>query len=342
MSTPRRALISGITGMDGSYLADLLIQKGYTVHGLMRRASTFNTGRIDHIYQDPHLEGTRFFLHFADLTDGTALRRAIADAEPDEIYHLGAQSHVRVSFDLAEYTADTVALGTLRLLEAAREIAPTARIYYAGSSEQFGNAPAPQDESTPFAPRSPYACAKVFGWHTAGNYRDGYGMWITRGILFNHEAPRRGETFVTRKIARGVARIALGLQDRLYLGNLDARRDWGWAPEYVEGMWRMLQQPEPDDYVLATGEAHTVREFMDAACGWAGIESERHVEIDARYFRPLEVDHLLGNAAKAERLLGWSARTRFDEIVRLMVAAELEAARDEAAVESDRLRRASA
>jgi GDPmannose 4,6-dehydratase len=331
MTTPdhaptRRALITGITGMDGSHLADLLIGKGYEVHGLIRRSSSLNTGRIDHLYQDPHAAGGRFFLHHGDLTDGTSLARALRLAAPDEVYHLGAQSHVRVSFDAPEFAGDVDGLGTLRLLEALRDSGRRPRIYQASSSEMFGSAPAPQSEVTPFHPRSPYACAKAYAHHLAVNYREAYGLPISCGILFNHTSPRRGETFLTRKVTRAVAAIAAGRQTRLYLGNLAARRDWGWAPEYVAAMWLMLQQDQPDDYVIATGETHSVEEFVAAAFAAVGRDWREHVVIDPRYYRPAEVDVLQGDASKARLGLGWEPHVTFAEIARRMVAADLAAA----------------
>ena len=320
------ALITGITGQDGSYLAELLLEKGYEVHGIIRRASTFNTSRIDHLFQDPHDRNPRLFLHYADLSDGTALLRIMQAVRPDEIYHLGAQSHVRVSFDLPEYTAEVNCLGTVRLLEAARELGTGTRFYNASSSELFGKVrEVPQKETTPFHPASPYACAKAYGYYLTVNYRESYGLFACNGILFNHESPRRGETFVTRKITRALARILAGRQDKLYLGNLDAKRDWGYAKEYTEAMWLMLQQPEPDDFIIATGEAHSVREFLTKAFGLVGLEHEKYVEIDPRYFRPSEVELLMGDATKAREKLGWIPKTRFDALVHLMVKADLEA-----------------
>ncbi len=318
-----RALITGITGQDGSYLAEFLLAKGYEVHGVIRRASTFNTDRIDHLYRDPHEPDVRLHLHYGDLTDSSGLRVLLERVEPNEVYNLGAQSHVRVSFDQPEYTADTVALGTLRLLEAVRDYQQRTgrqvRHYQAGSSEMFGSAPPPQNEQTPFHPRSPYGVAKVFAhWQTV-NYREAYGLFATNGVLFNHESPRRGETFVSRKITRAATRIALGLQTKLFLGNLDARRDWGFAPDYVEAMWMMLQQPAPDDFVIATGVSRSVREFLDAVFGWVNLDWQLHVVVDPRYLRPAEVDHLLGDASKARRLLAWQPKTSFDEMVRIMV-----------------------
>lgn len=313
----RRALITGVTGQDGSHLSDFLLSKGYEVHGLMRRSSSFNTGRVDHIYDDPS-----FKLHFADLTDGGSLERVLTTVRPDEVYNLGAQSHVRVSFDIPEYTCDVTGMGTLRLLEAVRRVAPMARVYNAASSEMFGASSPPQSESTPFYPRSPYACAKAFAFSLTRNYREGYGLHVSSGILFNHEGPRRGQTFVTRKITRAVARIKAGTQDKLYLGNLAAKRDWGYAPEFCEAMWLMLQQDKPDDYVIATGETHSVEEFVEAAFAHAGLDWHKYVEIDPSYFRPTEVDALLGNASKARSVLGWEPRTTFAELVRLMVEAD--------------------
>jgi GDPmannose 4,6-dehydratase len=329
----QRALITGITGQDGSYLAELLLAKDYEVHGIIRRASQFNTDRIDHLYEDPHLPGARLFLHYGDLIDSAGLRRIIAEVEPDEIYHLGAQSHVKVSFEQPSYTANTDAVGTLRLLEALRDQCngggKQVRFYNAGSSEMFGAAAPPQSEQTAFYPRSPYAVSKVAAHWYAINYREAYGLFICNGILFNHESPRRGETFVTRKITRAVGRIATGLQDKVYLGNLDAKRDWGFAGDYVEAMWLMLQQAEPDDYVVATGAAHSVQEFAEAAFAYAGLDWEQHVEIDARYLRPTEVDHLQGDSSKARKRLGWAPRVSFDELVRMMVDHDVELARQE-------------
>jgi GDPmannose 4,6-dehydratase len=327
----KRALITGISGQDGSYLAELLLEKGYEVHGIVRRSSSFNTHRIDHLYHDPHEKGVRLFTHYGDLADATALIKLLYELQPDEIYHLGAQSHVRVSFEIPEYTFDVTALGTLRLLEAMREAGVSPRFYQASSSEMFGAAPPPQNEGTPFHPRSPYGVSKVAAYWATVNYREAYGMFAANGILFNHESPRRGETFVTRKITRALARIKAGLQDKLYLGNLDAKRDWGYAPDYAEAMWMMLQAPEPDDYVVATGETHSVREFLEAAFSHAGIDWEKYVEIDPRYFRPSEVDVLLGDASKARDQLGWQAKTRFDELVRLMVDADMTELEDQLA-----------
>jgi GDPmannose 4,6-dehydratase len=328
--TTKRALVVGITGQDGSYLAELLLEKGYEVHGIVRRASTFNTGRIEHLYRDPHDPSAHLRLHYGDLADGTSLRRILARVRPTEVYNLGAQSHVRVSFDEPEYTADVVATGTLRLLEALRDHMQTTgdavRFYQAGSSEMFGSAAPPQSELTPFHPRSPYAASKVAAHWYAVNYRESYGMFVANGILFNHESPRRGETFVTRKITRAAARIKLGLENKLYLGNLDAKRDWGYAKDYVEAMWLMLQHHEPDDFVVATGEAHSVREFLDLVFDRLSLDWKKHVEIDKRYFRPAEVDHLLGDATKTKTKLGWAPRVGFEELVKIMVDHDLERA----------------
>ncbi len=320
----KKALITRITGQDGSYLAEFLLKKGYEVHGIIRRASTFNTGRIDHLYQDPHINGVHLFLHHGDLADSSNLAQLLNQLEPDEIYHLGAQSHVRVSFDIPEYTADVTGLGTIRILEAIKKAGVRTRFYQASSSEMFGNAhETPQTENTPFHPRSPYACAKVYAYSVTVNYRESYNLFACNGILFNHESPRRGETFVTRKITRAVAHIKEGLQKKLYLGNLDARRDWGFAPEYVEAMWLMLQQDVPDDFVIATGETHSVREFLEEAFSYAGLEWQEFTEIDPRYSRPAEIDELVGDASKAMKILGWEPKTRFRDLVRLMVEADL-------------------
>jgi GDPmannose 4,6-dehydratase len=320
----KRALITGITGQDGSYLADLLLAKGYEVHGIIRRASTFNTGRIDHLYQDPHLHGVRLFLHYGDLADSVHLVKLLYSLRPDEIYHLGAQSHVRVSFDIPEYTADVTGIGTIRILEAVREAGVKTRFYQASSSEMFGKVQeVPQTERTPFWPRSPYGVAKVFSYWATVNYRESYGLHASNGILFNHESPRRGETFVTRKISRAVARIKLGLDKSLFLGNLEARRDWGYAPEYVEGMWLMLQQDHPDDYILATNETHSVREFVELAFAHADLDWKEYIKHDARYERPAEVDLLIGDPSKAKKALGWEPTVRFPELVRIMVDADL-------------------
>ncbi len=320
----KKALITGITGQDGSYLAEFLLAKGYEVHGIIRRASTFNTSRIDHLYQDPHINGVHLFLHYGDISDSTNLIKLLYRLQPDEIYHLAAQSHVRVSFDIPEYTADVTAMGTVRILEAIREAGTPARFYQAGSSEMYGKVQeTPQRDTTPFYPRSPYACAKVHAHWITVNYRESYGIFACNGILFNHESPRRGETFVTRKITRAAAHIKAGLQDKLFLGNLDAKRDWGYAPEYVEAMWQMLQHEQPDDYVIATGEMHTVKEFLEAAFRCVDLDWHDYVEIDPKYYRPAEVDLLVGDAGKAERELGWRAKTRFTDLVRLMVDSDL-------------------
>ncbi|MFI5731325.1 GDP-mannose 4,6-dehydratase [Kribbella sp. NPDC051587] len=321
--TPKKAFITGITGQDGSYLAELLLAKGYEVHGLIRRASTFNTKRIDHLYEDPHQSDQRLFLHYGDLTDGSRLVTLLASIRPVEVYHLAAQSHVRVSFDEPEYTGDTTGMGTTRLLEAIRMIGLDCRFYQASSSEMFGATPPPQNESTPFYPRSPYGAAKLYGYWMTRNYREAYEMFAVNGILFNHESPRRGETFVTRKITRAVAAIKLGKQDRLYLGNLSACRDWGYAPEYVEGMWRMLQADTPDDYVIATGTSYSVRDFVSLAFDHVGLDWEEYVDHDSRYERPTEVDSLIGDASKANTELGWKAQTHVPELVRIMVDADL-------------------
>jgi GDPmannose 4,6-dehydratase len=322
----KRALITGVTGQDGSYLAELLLSKGYEVCGLIRRSSSFNTERLDRIYQDPHVPDYRLRLVYGDLDDASSLNRAVRTFKPDEIYNLGAQSHVRVSFDVPEYTSSTVALGTLRLLEAIREsgLDKSVRFYQASSSEMFGGAAPPQDESTPFEPRSPYACAKVFAHQLAQNYREAYGMFISCGILFNHESPRRGIPFVTRKITRAAARIRHGLDKKLYLGNLDAKRDWGFAGDYVEAMWMMLQHDKPDDFVVATGESHSVAEVLDVAFGALELDWKKHVEIDQRYFRPTEVDHLHGDAGKARRALGWAPKVGFRQLIDMMVRADEE------------------
>jgi GDPmannose 4,6-dehydratase len=322
----KRALITGITGQDGSYLAELLLEKGYEVHGIIRRSSSFNTGRLTGIFQDPHVPDARLRLHYGDVTDGSSINRLMEKIVPHEVYHLAAQSHVRVSFDIPEYTGDVTGLGCLRLLDAIRETKVPAKFYQASSSEMYGDTKhVPQDEKTPFHPCSPYACAKVYAYHLTINYREAYGIFACNGILFNHESPRRGETFVTRKIARGAARIKAGLDKYLYLGNLDAKRDWGYAPEYVDAMWRMLQQKKPDDYVIATGESRTVREFVAAAFGHVGLDWKKHVRIDPRYYRPTEVSYLLGDASKARRALKWKPQTTFSALVRMMVDAEVAA-----------------
>src|SRR6266478_864029 len=320
-----KALITGITGQDGSYLAELLLAKGYEVHGIIRRASTFNTGRIDHLYKDPHIHGVRLFLHYGDIADSTNLIKLIYRIQPDEVYHLAAQSHVRVSFDIPEYTGDVTGLSTVRILEAIRETGLKTRFYQASSSEMFGKVQeTPQSERTPFYPRSPYGAAKLYAHWTTVNYREAYGLFACSGILFNHESPRRGETFVTRKITRGVARIQAGLQKKLYLGNLGAKRDWGYAKEYVEAMWLMLQQDAPDDYVIATGETHSVEEFLTEAFSYVGLDWRKHVEIDPWYYRPAEVDVLVGDASKAKRELNWEPKVTFAELVSIMVDADKE------------------
>jgi GDPmannose 4,6-dehydratase len=330
-TNPRKALVTGISGQDGSYLAELLLGKGYEVHGIVRRSSSFNTDRIDHLYRDPHESGVRLFTHYGDLTDPVALTKLLYELQPDEIYHLGAQSHVRVSFDIPEYTFDVTGGGTLRLLEAIRESGVQTRFYQASSSEMYGSAAPPQSETTPFHPRSPYAVSKVAAYWLAVNYREAYGMYACNGILFNHESERRGETFVTRKITRAVARIKHGMQDKLYLGNLEAKRDWGYAPDYVEAMWLMLQADAPDDYVIATGETHSVRDFVELAFSHAGLDWQAHVEIDPRYFRPSEVDVLQGDSTKARERLGWTPKVGFEELVTLMVDADVGALEDQLA-----------
>ncbi|WP_267246294.1 GDP-mannose 4,6-dehydratase [Streptomyces sp. PR69] len=327
----KTALITGVTGQDGSYLSELLLSKGYTVHGLVRRSSSFNTERIDHIYQGPQETGRSFVLHHADLSDGVALVNLLRDIQPDEVYNLGAQSHVRVSFDAPLYTGDVTGLGSLRLLEAVRASGIDTRVYQASSSEMFGSTPPPQNEQTPFHPRSPYGVAKVYGYWATVNYREAYGMYAVNGILFNHESPRRGETFVTRKITRAVARIKAGLQSELYLGNLDAVRDWGYAPEYVDAMWRMLQQDEPTDYVVATGVPATVRRFLQTAFSHAGLDWQEHVRYDAKYERPSEVDALIGDASKAAELLGWKPEVMVEDLARIMVDADVKLVEDQLA-----------
>ena len=321
----KTALITGITGQDGSYLAELLLAKGYLVYGIIRRSSSFNTGRIDHIYKDPHDPQSEMRLVYGDLNDGSSLNRIIRTTQPDEIYHLGAQSHVRVSFDVPEYTGEITGLGTVRLLDAIRETGVKTRFYQASSSEMYGNVPGPLNEQSYFQPRSPYAAAKVYAYWITVNYREGYDLFACNGILFNHESPRRGETFVSRKITKAAARIKLGRQDKLFLGNLDAKRDWGYAKDYVEAMWMMLQQDKPDDYVIATGETHSVREFLDEAFGHLDLDWKKYVEVDPRYFRPTEVDLLLGDASKAKKILGWKPRVLFKDLVKLMVDADMEA-----------------
>jgi len=331
----KRALITGITGQDGSYLAELLLAKGYEVHGVVRRASTFNTSRIDHLYQDPHVNGVKLFLHYGDLADSVQMVKLLYNLQPDEIYNLGAQSHVRVSFDVPEYTGDVVGLGAQRILEAVREagLVKKCRYYQASSSEMFGKVQeVPQTEKTPFWPRSPYGCAKMYAYWLTVNYRESYNLHASNGILFNHESPRRGETFVTRKITRAATRIKMGLQDCLYMGNIDAKRDWGYAKEYVEMMWMMLQQDKPDDYVVATNETHSVKEFIQETFSLLGLDWEKYVKYDARYERPSEVDLLIGDPAKAKRQLGWEPKVRFKELVKIMTEADLELAKREAQI----------
>ncbi len=319
----KKALITGITGQDGSYLAELLLSKGYEVHGIIRRASTFNTARISHIYQDPHDPNARLFLHYGDLSDSEQIANIIYNIKPTEIYHLGAQSHVRVSFDIPEYTGNVTALSITRILETVRRSGLKTKIYQASSSEMFGAAKPPQSENTPFMPRSPYGCAKVYAYWIAANYREGYELFVCNGILFNHESPRRGETFVTRKITRGVANIIAGKQKKLYLGNLNARRDWGFSPEYVEAMWKILQQSKPDDYVIGTGKSHSVRDFVKVVFDYVGLNWKKYVEIDPRYFRPTEVESLIANAKKAQRKLGWNPKINFEDLAKIMVDADM-------------------
>lgn len=320
----KKALLTGITGQDGSYLAELLLEKGYEVHGIIRRASTFNTSRINHLYTDPHINGVRLFLHYGDIADSTNLIKLLYNLHPDEIYHLAAQSHVRVSFDIPEYTADVTALGTIRILEAIKEVGIKTKFYQASSSEMFGKVQSiPQSEATQFYPRSPYAFSKVMAYWATINYRESYKMFACNGILFNHESPRRGETFVTRKITRSVARIKAGMEKKLYLGNLDAKRDWGYAKEYVEAMWLMLQQEGPDDFVIATGKTHSVKDFLEAAFSYVDLDWEKFVEIDPKYLRPTEVDLLCGDATKAKKVLGWEPKTSFEDLVKLMVDADI-------------------
>ena len=321
-----RALVTGVTGQDGSYLAEFLLSRGYEVHGIIRRASSFNTSRLDHVYEDPHKPGARLFLHYGDLSSGEQVTNLIYNLRPDEIYHLAAQSHVKVSFDIPEYTGDTTGLGTVRILEAARRSGVKTRFYQASSSEMFGSAAPPQNEKTPFLPRSPYGTAKVYAYWMTVNYREAYGLFACNGILFNHESPRRGETFVTRKITRAIAQILCGNQKKLYLGNLDAKRDWGYAPEYVEAMWLILQQEQPDDYVIGTGETHSVKEFVEEAFGYVGLDWREYLEFDSKYVRPTEVDALLADPAKARDRLSWKPKVTFSELVRIMVDADLEAA----------------
>jgi GDPmannose 4,6-dehydratase len=320
----KKALITGITGQDGSYLAELLLSKGYEVHGIIRRSSSFNTERIDPIYKDRHDKGTKLFLHYGDLSDSSSLVKILGETQPEEIYNLAAQSHVRVSFDIPEFTGDVTGIGTVRLLDAIRLVVPKARFYQASSSEMYGLVQeVPQKETTPFYPRSPYAAAKMYSHWITVNYRESYGLHATSGILFNHESPRRGETFVTRKITRAVARIKAGLQEKLFLGNLEAKRDWGYAPEYVEAMWRMLQQDKAEDYVVATGETHTVQEFLDVAFARAGLDPKKHVAFDERYLRPAEVDLLIGDASKAKKKLGWEPKVKFKQLAEIMVDADI-------------------
>lgn len=325
----KKAFLTGITGQDGSYLAEFLLNKDYEVHGLIRRSSTFNTDRIDHLYRDLHDPQTKLFLHFGDLSVSGQLMDLLSSIKPDEIYHLGAQSHVRVSFDMPEYTSDITGLGTLRLLESIRKTGIKTKFYQASSSEMFGAAPPPQNEKTSFHPRSPYAASKVYAYHIVRNYRDAYGLFATNGILFNHESPRRGETFVTRKITRAAAQIKVGLRDKLYLGNLEAKRDWGFAGDFVEAMWLMLQQDKPDDYVIATGETHSVREFAEKVFSKLDLDYAQYVAIDPRYFRPTEVDVLLGDASKAKINLGWQPKVTFDRLIDMMIAADIELAKKE-------------
>jgi len=327
---PKKALLSGITGQDGSYLTELLLSKGYEVHGVIRRSSSFGTDRLEHIYRDPHESGARMFLHYGDLTDGASLTRILEQVQPDEVYNLGAQSHVGVSFINPVYTVQTVAMGTLHLLEAIRNSGLQVRYYQASSSEMYGKVKeTPQTEKTPFHPRSPYSCAKVYAFWQTVNYRESYGLFACNGVLFNHESPRRGETFVTRKITRAATRIKLGLQDKLYLGNLDSKRDWGFAGDYVRAMWLMLQQPEPGDYVISTGEAHSVKEFLEAVFGYLGLDWQKHVEKDPRYLRPAEVDLLLGDSSYARQRLGWQPEVSFKQLVKMMVDHDLDSAQRE-------------
>jgi GDPmannose 4,6-dehydratase len=334
---PKKALITGITGQDGSYLAEFLLHKGYEVHGIVRRASTFNTSRIDHIFTDPHDPDSRFFLHYGDLSDDEQISHIIYNIKPDEVYHLGAQSHVRVSFDTPEYTGNVTGLGTTRLLEMIRRSGNGTKFYQASSSEMFGATPPPQSEGTPFWPRSPYACAKVYAYWMARNYRDGYGMFISNGILFNHESPRRGETFVTRKITRGIARILSRKDKYLYLGNLSAKRDWGFAPEYVECMWKILQNSQPEDFVIGTGETHSVNEFVEESFAYVDLDIEEHIKIDPRYFRPTEVESLIADATKANKELMWTPKIKFKDLVRIMVDADMRAAGLEPQGEGDEI-----
>ncbi len=335
----KRAFITGITGQDGSYLAEFLLSKGYEVHGLVRRASTFNTQRIDHIYIDAHDPDAKIFFHYGDLSDSEMISHVLYNIKPDEVYHLGAQSHVRISFDTPEYTGNITGLGTARILEAARRSNPSIKFYQASSSEMFGHTPPPQNEDTCFWPRSPYACAKVYSYWMTRNYRDGYNMFACNGILFNHESPRRGETFVTRKITRGIAAILAGKEKYLYLGNLEAKRDWGYSPEYVECMWKILQQDTPDDYVIGTGQTNSVQEYVDAAFDYAGLDVNEHVKIDPKYFRPTEVEALQADPSRAERKLSWKAKIRFKELMKIMVDADMRAAGLEPVGEGDEILR---
>jgi GDPmannose 4,6-dehydratase len=333
----KKALITGITGQDGSYLAELLLHKGYEVHGIIRRASTFNTSRIDHIYIDPHEPGARLFLHYGDISDSEQINGIIYNVKPQEIYHLGAQSHVRVSFDIPEYTGNATGLSTTRILEAIRRSGNGIKYYQASSSELYGASPPPQDENTPFRPRSPYACAKLYAYWMVSNYREGYNLFASNGILFNHESPRRGETFVTRKITRGISRILAKKEKYLYLGNLDARRDWGYAPEYVECMWKILQHDRPDDFVIGTGESHSVREFVEKAFSYIGLDWNDHVRIDPKYFRPTEVEDLIADPAKSKKVLGWEPKVKFDDLVKIMMDADIRASGMEPPGEGDRI-----
>ncbi|MFA5384778.1 MAG: GDP-mannose 4,6-dehydratase [Eubacteriales bacterium] len=333
----KKALVTGITGQDGSYLAELLLSKGYEVHGIIRRSSAFNTGRIDHIYVDPHDPNARLFLHYGDLSDSEQISNIIYNIKPDEVYHLGAQSHVRVSFDAPEYSGNVTALGTTRILEAIRRSGNAVKFYQASSSEMFGASPPPQNEETSFRPRSPYACAKVNAYWMTSNYRDGYKIFACNGILFNHESPRRGATFVTRKITRSIARILAGKEKYLYLGNLDTKRDWGYAPEYVKCMWEMLQIEEPEDFVVGTAEVHSVREFLEEAFSYVGLDVEEHVKIDPKYYRPLEVEALISNPAKARKKLGWNPKIKFEDLVKIMVDADLRAIGKETIGEGDKI-----
>lgn len=337
MTQQKKALITGLTGQDGSYLAELLLHKGYEVHGLIRRASTFNTSRIDHIYVDPHNPNAQMYLHYGDLADSEQINNIIYNVAPDEVYHLGAQSHVRVSFDIPEYTGNVTGLGTTRILEAIRRSRKDIRFYQASSSEMFGGATPPQDEETQFVPRSPYACAKVYSYWMAKNYREGYNIFASNGILFNHESPRRGETFVTRKITRGIASILAGKEKYLYLGNLEAKRDWGFSPEYVEAMWMILQAEKSDDFVIGTGETHSINEFLDEAFSYAGLNIEDHVRIDQKYFRPTEVDALMANPDKSEKVLGWKAKVTFEDLVKIMMDSDMRAAGLEVPGEGDEI-----